>query len=1119
MTHSLAKQVALGGALLGFLLPAQSADAQQPKPNPKPTAAAAPAPAAAPQPGQAPASKTVVPKGVDASSYMQAAQEEKVEGFIAEKEREISEKRQAMMRGLVSILAKYPPGPQKAGVLFRLAEQEWEEARYRYLAARKRYEKEYEAFLDGSVKVQPVEPKPDYSSALNYYKQILREYPTYDRIDQVMYYLGYGLIQAGNEKEGASYFSRLIKEFPSSKYLPDAYLAVAEYYFKNDLLFAARTNYNECLKYTDSPVYNYALYKLGWVYYNLKEWRQSIDTFKQVIEGIGTATLEQKKIEFRNQAMNDLVMVFAEVPDGWIETRDYFTKIGGAQGPELAWQKLGKLVEKYVTDDKNAEAITVYRYFLGQKGNDPLALDWYRGIADAVRRENDKPKLERIQREIVDYFDAKGTWSVVNKGNTEVYNKAQVYAEDTLDFIATGYHQQAQKTNDRNAYAQAAKDYELFLDRFPGSEKAYKVRFFLAEIYFFELQEWEKSAAAYLAVVKANPQGEYVEEAAYGSVLAYQQLMDPERARQQKVQKGKQKMKIEEAKLITDQERVLNETPLNNWESRFIEACDSFRVWLPKSDHTPEVMFYAAEVLRRHDMLGESIPRLETIVLHHPKHPYAAHAANSIFGAASLLKKWDLVEKWARWLIEQRNFTVKKKDDLQKVIAIALSQQADDLQKANRFDEAAQKMVDLQNEFPKHELAPKALFNAASIYEKGRKTDRALELYMKLLHVYPDHEVSPDATFVVGAIHEARTEYEQAAGFFESLKKWPAHSLTPDAIFNAGAIRMALGKHEEAIASFQLYMTMYKDKPDVPDVYLLIAEAYEKMKSWDKAIDQYKGFAKKFPANAAGVMKSNLQIAKTILARNPDADTEAAPYFVAVVNAFKRLAAKDKEGPLRHLAAEARFLEGEAAFKKMKAVQLALPEWVFRRTIREKAELQLKTQSIYQDVFQMKSDRWSAAGATRIGDLYVEFSDALYRVPIPKELNIDEQELYRALIDEVAFPLQEKAIAAYQTAVAMAQEKQVYSPWSAAGARSLAKLNPESFPLTAEQAVRNDHPSDVVFDAGLVSEAQAPAPRVPIFTPAAPAPAGALPVQPPTASPPPAAPAGAPGTAAPGGGN
>ena len=47
-------------------------------------------------------------------------------------------------------------------------------------------------------------------------------------------------------------------------------------------------------------------------------------------------------------------------------------------------------------------------------------------------------------------------------------------------------------------------------------------------------------------------------------------------------------------------------------------------------------------------------------------------------------------------------------------------------------------------------------------------------------------------------IHEARTEYEQAAEFFESLKRFPAHSLTADAIYNAGAIRMALGKHAAA---------------------------------------------------------------------------------------------------------------------------------------------------------------------------------------------------------------------------------------------------------------------------------------------------------------------------------
>lgn len=1057
--------------LVGTSVGAQPAQAQQPggapKPKPQPTAA---------KPGPAGPAGAVKPP--DSFGYLEDQQEDRLEGFIAEKEKLISEKRRSMIRSLQDILSKNPYYAGKAGVLFRLAELEWEEAQYRYFLDRKRFEKEYEAFLEGSVRVQPPEPKPDFTTALNYYKQILKEFPSYERIDQVMYYLGYGLIRAGKEKEGASYYSRLIKGYPSSKYLPDAYLAVAEYYFKNDLLFAARTNYQECLKYKDSPVYNYALYKLGWVYYNLKEWRLAIDTFKAVIEGLGSDTTEQKKIEFRRQAMNDLVVVMAEVPDGWIEVRDYFTRLGG---DKLAWEKLKKLVEKFVSDDKNEEVITVIRYFLSKKPNDPGAVVWYQSMADATRRMNDKPGLERMLREIVEFFAEKGTWAVVNRANEAIFRKSQVFAEDSLDFVATGYHQRAQKTNDRAAYLQASKDYELFLERFAKSDKAYKIRFFLAEIYFFELQEWEKAANAYLAVVKVNPKGEYVEDAAYGSVLAFQQLMDPERARSQRVRKGKPgKMKIKEARLITDAERELKPTPLNKWESRFIEACDAFRVWLPKSDHTPEVLFYAAEVLREHDMLAEAIPRLETIVEHHAKHKYAGHAANSIFGAASLLKKWDLVEKWARHLIGKRNFTVKKKADLQKVIAIALSQQADDLQRENRFDEAAQKMVDLQNEFPKHELAPKALFNAAAIYERGKKTDRALELYNKLIRAYPEHEVTPQAVFVVGAIHEARTEFEKAADTFESLKRFPTHSLTPDAIYNAGAIRKALGKHADALRAFELYMELYKKRPDLAQVYLLIGDIYGSMGDWPKAKDHYRDFSKRFPKAATLIVKANLLAGKAVLAERPTAHAEAGPFLAAAVRQFKRLSAKEKEGKARHWAAEARFLEGEAQSGRMKDVQLALPEGVFRRRIKEKAELQVKAQAIYQDVFAFKSNRWSAAGATRVGDLYVDFSEALYRVPIPAELNPDEQEIYRALIDEVAFPLQEKAIASFQTAVALAQEKDVYSTWSAAGARSLAKLSPETFPLTREESVRGDHQSVRPAPGAFVDKAVAPAPALPM---------------------------------------
>ncbi|MEO2089477.1 MAG: hypothetical protein ABGY75_08275, partial [Gemmataceae bacterium] len=128
----------------------------------------------------------------------------KVEAFVAEKEKLVEDKRQRMVGSLVQIIQNNPYYRGKASVLFRLAELEWESARYHYFLQRKKWEKEYEAFLDGTVKVQPPEPKPDYSQALSYYKQILQEFPQYDRLDEVMYYLGKGLVTASKAKQGAS---------------------------------------------------------------------------------------------------------------------------------------------------------------------------------------------------------------------------------------------------------------------------------------------------------------------------------------------------------------------------------------------------------------------------------------------------------------------------------------------------------------------------------------------------------------------------------------------------------------------------------------------------------------------------------------------------------------------------------------------------------------------------------------------------------------------------------------------------------------------------------------------------------------------------------------------------
>ena len=56
------------------------------------------------------------------------------------------------------------------------------------------------------------------------------------------------------------------------------------------------------------------LYKLGYVYYNLKEYEDSIKSFKGVVNL--SKGKDRRKVYFTNQAYSAMTLSFAEVPDG-----------------------------------------------------------------------------------------------------------------------------------------------------------------------------------------------------------------------------------------------------------------------------------------------------------------------------------------------------------------------------------------------------------------------------------------------------------------------------------------------------------------------------------------------------------------------------------------------------------------------------------------------------------------------------------------------------------------------------------------------------------------------------------------------------------------------------------
>ncbi|RYZ61321.1 MAG: tetratricopeptide repeat protein, partial [Proteobacteria bacterium] len=68
-------------------------------------------------------------------------------------------------------------------------------------------------------------------NAIKYYTLVVKDYPNYPALDEVLYYLAYEYEQAGDNKNARRVYLDLINSRPKSKYIPNAYLAFGELFF------------------------------------------------------------------------------------------------------------------------------------------------------------------------------------------------------------------------------------------------------------------------------------------------------------------------------------------------------------------------------------------------------------------------------------------------------------------------------------------------------------------------------------------------------------------------------------------------------------------------------------------------------------------------------------------------------------------------------------------------------------------------------------------------------------------------------------------------------------------------------------------------------------------------
>jgi tetratricopeptide (TPR) repeat protein len=994
-------------------------------------------------------------------------------------------KNREMIKKLDRLIENNPYADAKPEWMFQKAELMWDLRNMEYMRKRAEYNQCLMAADKGTVdKSTCNEPEADYSDAQAIYKRILTEYPEYDRLDEVIFRLGKGLLDADKGPQAISYLQRLVKNYPNSKYIPEANLALAEYFFKKELLGAARDKYKRVLDYENNPNYDYALYKLGWVYYNRSQFQQSVDTFKQVIERTN------EKLGFQNQALNDLVSAYAEVPDGWKKLRSYLLE-DRERDEEYVYGKLARMAGLYEGQGKDRQAIEVYTYFIDERPNHEKIPSWMESIIAAKKNINDFQDLEKTINRYVAYLSDDGTWWKTNEGNENWRNEARNLKMSTLAFLANRYHKRAQE-NDKyddlerqteettSMYRSAAKYYQEYIKRFTDHPSSFDMNFFVAEIHLLDLGNFEQAAERYQNVVDMYEADNYpkeikekelmaiVQDAAYGRVKAYDELVKKNHPDSILVKMAE----YQEQQGDTYAEKTQEEGPpsekdpnekveLLKFEKGFVKASDQYAEMFPKTEITPTVDFVAAEVYKARGHYAECIDRYESIIENAPEHRYASFAGNSLLEANYVLDRWDEVEKWARYLLQNKIFDVSPKPALKSAIAYAINERAKDLDESGKTVKAANELLRLYNEFPDSELAPGALFNAAAFFERADDVKKAVKYYEQVVAKYPETDKAPEALFVLGAISESRANFGKAADYFVRLaeEEYRDAPQAADAVYNAASLREAMEDWDKAIATYKKYIDLFEgERDDIREVKLKMGFLEQERNNPKKAMDEFMDFLDREDVKPEEEVELHTQVGLIMEDTKPDEWKEKSDeHFTEAVKTWQNMEDEAKKTGMRHSASHARFRQAERMFQDFQKVELTFPMNKLQDRLEEKAEKQQKAEKVYTEIIEMRSPRWASAAAYRIGESYNTFYKALYNLPLPEGLNEQQKMEYRFTLDERAAPLQEKAVQAYTSALNVALRLQAYNEWSRKSAAKITDLRSAEYPITGQKGVDPEH--------------------------------------------------------------
>ncbi len=814
--------------------------------------------------------------------------------------------------------------------------------------------------------------------AIETYRHILETYPDYERNDQVLYQMSRAYDELGRNEEAMDVMQRLVAEYPESRYIDEVYFRRGEFYFVRKKYLDAEEAYGAIIAAGPaSSYYELALYKLGWTLYKQELYEEALHRYIAMLD-------HRLSIGYD----------FDQPPDG-------------SQDDEHRVADTFRVISLSFSNLGGPEVIDEYFASQGQ-----------RSYADRIYSNLGEFYLDKLR-----YQDA-----------------AAVYGS----FVELNpYHRVAPYFGMRIVEIYEAGEFPQLVVE---SKKDFAGRYALDADYWEHFDPAESPEV--LGFLKTN-----LTDLAnhYHALYQHEELVD---------------------------ERPVNYEEALTWYRQFLAS-------FPQEPESPAINYQLADLLLEDGDFGQAAREYERTAYDYASHEKAAAAGY----AAVFAHREHLAAAGEMERREIRRATVDSSLRFAEAFpghgkaATVLGAAADDLYDMGEFSRAIASARTLIERYPgaEPELVRSAWIVVAHSSIDTEQYEDAEQAYASVLVLTaPDDESRPAivdglaaSIYKQGERARDAADFRAAAGHFLRIQDAaPASAIGTIAQYDAaGALvelqdwttaaevlerfRSANGEHELATEATQQLAFIYRedgqldrsaaehvrmaDESDDPEfsreALLTAGELYEDAADPETALSVYERYVASYPRPLGPALETRNRIAGIYRDRD---DVVRYHDTLREIVAADATAGEERSPRTRYLAGQAALVLAEVLYERFAELPLVQP---FEQSLAEKQARMDAAMAALEALVDYEVAEVTAAATYYIAEIYYGFSEAMLGSERPAGLSGAELTDYELVLEEEAYPFEERAIAVHEENYELLAVG-VYNAWVQRSLDELAELMP-----------------------------------------------------------------------------